>query len=372
MNPSRPAFCPCSCSARILLLLVVCIAIRTVCQAADQFVLGADVSALATPGRGFWTLPAYHEDGQTNEEWALLMKHGWTMFRLRVFVSPVRNAPNNSLENTIPLARRIKAAGGSLLLCLHLSDTWADPQHQLIPLAWTNLDFDGLEKQVELHCHDVVKQLKDAGAMPEWVQVGNEITGGTLWPLARLGGRSNSQSSSNAPNETLQWDHLARILKAGIRGVKSASGDTQPRIAVHIDKGGSWPATKWFFDHITDAKIDYDIIAESFYPTWRHGTLEGVLENMNECAKRYGKDFVVVETGYDHSHVKDNPDMLWPQTPEGRLEFLADLIKTVKKGPRGLGVLYWAPERDLWNADGSPGPGVSVLERLKGDLQRKK
>jgi arabinogalactan endo-1,4-beta-galactosidase len=43
-----------------------------------------------------------------------------------------------------------------------LSDTWADPQRQDIPVAWRNLDFDGLEKTVEAHTHDVVKQLKDA------------------------------------------------------------------------------------------------------------------------------------------------------------------------------------------------------------------
>jgi len=146
----------------------------------SQFFLGADVSALAAPGRGGRMNRIYQEAGKTNEEWRILMDHGWKMFRLRVFVSPVRSAPNNSLENMIPLAKRIKAAGGSLELCLHLSDTWADPQHQEIPVAWRGLDFEGLEKQVEAHCQDVVKQLKAAGAMPDWVQVGNEITWGTL------------------------------------------------------------------------------------------------------------------------------------------------------------------------------------------------
>jgi arabinogalactan endo-1,4-beta-galactosidase len=340
---------------------------QTEAPRSSKFVLGADVSALAAPGRGGRTNRVYLESGATNEEWAILMNHGWTAIRLRVFVSPVRNAPDNSLENTIPLARRIKAAGATFLLCLHLSDTWADPQHQLTPVAWTNLDLAGLEKQVETHTYDVVKQLKDAGAMPDWVQVGNEITRGTLWPTARL----QIPGSTNYPppqpyDEAKQWDHLTRLLKAGIRGVKAAAGDTQPRIAMHIDQGGNWKVTRWFLDHLAAADVQYDIIAQSFYPPWRQGRLENLWLNMERCARRYHKDFLVVETGYNRSHdtKNPNPDMLWPLTPEGRLQFMADLVNTVKAGPLGLGVMYWAPERDVWNSDGTPGPAVFVLDQL--------
>lgn len=355
----------CNRPAVLLVYAMAITALHTEEIATNRVLLGADVSALAAPGRGGRTNRVYMENGKTNEEWAILLNHGWTMFRLRVFVSPVRNAPSNSLENMIPLAKRIKAAGASTLLCLHLSDTWADPQHQLIPLAWTNLDFEGLEKQVEVYTHDTVKQLKDAGAMPEWVQVGNEITRGTLWPLAQVQYPGSSQYNPPPPyDEAKQWDHLTRILKAGIRGVRSAAGDTPPRIAIHIDKGGNWKVTKWFFDHISEAHVDYDIIAQSFYPPWHHGTLEGLWENMRSCAERYHKDFAVVETGYGRSQVQNNPDMLWPETPEGRLQFMADLLNTVRKAPRGIAVMYWAPEWDIWNRDGTPGPAVSVWEQL--------
>jgi len=352
------------------LLLWACLAPATAPGAAEapspKFVLGADVSALAAPRRGGRATPrVYQENGQTNEEWAILLAHGWTLFRLRVFVSPVRNAPNNSLENTIPLAKRIKAAGGSLLLCLHLSDTWADPGHQDIPVAWRNLEFDGLETAVETHAHDVVKQLKDAGAMPDWVQVGNEITRGTLWPLAQVNVPGSIQHNPSEPyDDVRQWDRLTRILKAGIRGVKSAAGDAQPRIAIHLDKGASWEVTQWFFDHLNEAQVQYDIIAQSFYPPWRHGTLEQLWNNMNRCSQRYQKDFAVVETGYGRSQSENNEFMKWPQTAEGRLQFMADLVNTVKKAPRGLAVMYWAPEWDIWNQDGSPGPAVFVLDHL--------
>jgi arabinogalactan endo-1,4-beta-galactosidase len=332
----------------------------------SKFVLGADISFLDSTGDGRWgPLPEYHENGVTSDELTILKNHGWTGFRVRVFVSPVRKAPNNTLEAAIPLAKRIKAAGATFLLCIHLSDTWADPQHQETPTAWAKLGFDDLEKQVEAYTYDTIRQLKEAGAMPDWVQVGNEITPGALWPLAQLKVPGATKYLPPEPyDDVQQWDHLTRLLKAGIRGVKSAAGDTPPRIAIHIDKGANWKVTEWFFDHLENAHVEYDIIAQSFYPEWNHGTLDQLWENMNRCADRFHKDFLVVETGYGHSHEPGNASMLWPETPEGRLQFMADIINTVKKAPRGIGVMYWAPEHEAWNADGTPGPVVSVLDHL--------
>ncbi len=331
-----------------------------------RFFLGADVSALDAPERGRWApLPVYQENGRPGDELTILHRHGWNAFRLRVFVSPVREAPDNTLEAAIPLAQRIKSLGATFLLDLHFSDTWADPQHQEIPVAWRGLDIAGMEKAWEAHAHDAVARLRAAGAAPDWVQIGNEITRGTEWPLAQV--RVPGSTKYNPPppyDEARQWDHLTRLLKAGIRGVRSAAGDHPPRIAIHIDRGADWPVTRWFFDHLGAAHVDYDIIAQSFYPEWNHGTLEQLEDNMNRCAARYHKDFLVVETGYGASHVPDNPSMRWPETPAGRLQFMADLIHTIEEAPRAIGAMYWAPEREAWNADGTPGPVVFVLDRL--------
>jgi len=64
------------------------------------FFLGADISALDAPGRR--QLPAYQEDGKPSDELTILKHRAWTAFRVRVFVGPVRNAPDNTLENAIP------------------------------------------------------------------------------------------------------------------------------------------------------------------------------------------------------------------------------------------------------------------------------
>ena len=339
-------------------------ALPAAAQTPAPYTLGADISFLDSPPTRGRAHRAYQEHGVPADELTLLMKHGWTSFRLRVFVSPVRDAPDNSLANTIPLARRIKAAGAILLLDIHYSDTWADPQHQEIPVAWRGLSFDSLAATVQAYSRDVIKALKDSGAMPDWVQVGNEITRGTLWPLAQVHVPGATQyNPPDGADSTVQWDHLIRILEAGISGVREGAGDTPPKIAIHIDRGGDWATTEWFFDHLEAAHVDYDIIAQSFYPPWRHGTLEDLWKNMTECTRRYHKAFLVAETGYEPSHGPDNPDMLWPVTPEGRLQFMVDLVNTVKQAG-GIGVMYWAPEWDLWNADGSPAPAVFTLDHL--------
>jgi arabinogalactan endo-1,4-beta-galactosidase len=354
---------------RIALVSTLLIALRVSAapkSKSPKFLLGADVTALDAPGRGGRARLTYQEGGQPSDEVAILMRHGWNAFRIRVFVAPVRNAPNNTLENAIPLAKQIKAAGAVFLLDIHFSDTWADPGHQEIPVAWRGMDIDALANQWRQYAHDTVRAFKDAGAMPDMVQVGNEITRGVAWPVAELQPPGSSASPNNPQpyDDAVQWDHLIRLLKAGIAGVKSGAGNTPPRIAIHIDKGGHWDTTEWFFDHIATAHVQYDIIAQSFYPPWGHGTLDDLWTNMNNCAKRYHKDFLVAETGYGPPHGQ-NTDMLWPITPQGRLQFMVDLVDTVKKAPRGIGVMYWAPERDAWNEDGSPGPAVFTLDNLK-------
>jgi hypothetical protein len=47
------------------------------------------------------------------------------------------------------------------------------------------------------------------------------------------------------------------------------------------------------------------------------------------------------------------------------LQFLVDLTNTVRKAPRGISIMYFAPERFLWNPDGTPQPSVFMLDQLE-------
>jgi arabinogalactan endo-1,4-beta-galactosidase len=210
-------------------------------RTSGEFYLGADVSFLAgrrppvtppdsaatpavpsAPGaRARRAAFVYRDNGVESTEYAIMLKHGWNAFRLRVFVSPVRNAPNNSLENTLPLAKAIKDAGGTFMLDIHYSDTWADPAHQDTPVAWRELDAAAMEQKVEEYTKDVISQLKAAGAMPDMVQVGNEITGGFLWPLGHLR-VPNSQLRQSGARSRRAANSSSRTTTPGCGGTSCA------------------------------------------------------------------------------------------------------------------------------------------------------
>jgi arabinogalactan endo-1,4-beta-galactosidase len=323
----------------------------------SSFFLGADISALASVEKRGGVLM---DNGKPADEIAIFTTHGWTCFRLRIFVNPNgRGGVVNSLEYTRALAKRIKASGAMFMLDFHYSDTWADPQHQVKPAAWKDMNFDALEKQVEQYTAAVLTDLKNNGACPDIVQVGNEITGGTLWPDAQvqvphsdvkvMDGDVRPIKIPQPYDDAKQWDHLTRIIKAGARGVRSSTTPADHvRIMIHIDCGGDWPITRWYFDHLQNENVDYDMIGQSFYPRW-HGTLDNVRENLRETANRYHKDIVIVETAYPWKNAEywsTRKNMAWPISPEGQKQFLADLIRTVQETPdgHGVGVMYWNPE----------------------------
>jgi len=337
-------------------------------SAPARILLGADISTLAqVEQRG----GVFRDHGQPDDAIAIFTRHGWNCFRLRIFVDPDgRGGVINSLAYTRPLAKRIKDSGATLILDFHYSDTWADPQHQIKPRAWKDLPFDDLEKQVEQYTADVMRDLKENGASPDIVQIGNEITGGTLWPDAQVQvpdsnvkvfeGEVRKITPPQPYDDAKQWDHLARIVKAGIRGVRSISpsprtlgegrgeGLVFTRIMLHIDCGGDWPVTRWYFDHMTEHGVEFDLIGQSYYPHW-HGTLDNVRETLRETAARYHKDIVIVETAYPRANADrwaSRKNMAWPVSAEGQKKFLSDLMKAVRETPdgHGVGIIYWHPE----------------------------
>ncbi|MEO8452781.1 MAG: glycosyl hydrolase 53 family protein [Gemmatimonadota bacterium] len=303
---------------------------------------GGDISALERieqAGGGF------RAAGQAGDAIAILRAQGANFFRLRLFVEPNGDDVQvNDLPYTIRLAQRVKAAGARFLLDFHYSDTWAGPGHQVTPAAWTGLDLDALEQRVEAYSADVITRLKQAGALPDIVQVGNEIDGGILWPLGRVSG-----AQWDTPE---QWDHFTGLLKAGVRGVRSAlSVGDSVRVMLHYSAGGNAAATREFFDQMGAHGVSYDLIGLSYYPWW-HGPLDELRNNLEATALRYGRDIMVVETSYPwraggwEGMAPNTAAMIWPVSPVGQAQFLRAVLDAVAAVPggRGTGVVWWYPE----------------------------
>ena len=332
---------------------VVVLVSPLVTSAAD-YAIGADLSFLKqAEDRG----AVFKDNGQARPGLEIFKDHGYNWIRLRLFHTP-RRLPN-SLEYTIALAQDAKRLGYKFLLNYHYSDTWADPGKQFIPKAWEGKSHDELVQAVFEYTRDTVAAFRDANALPEMVQVGNEITPGMLWPDGKLPGN---------------WDNFAELLGAGIEGVEAGRGDgPRPRIMIHIDKGGSKRATEAFFDRLNTYDLNYDVIGQSFYPWW-HGSLLDLRENLIFMAETYRKDIILVEVAYNWrpSEYQGKPAP-FPETPEGQRQFLDEVNRIILSTPhnRGKGIFWWEPavtgplgRRGMFDDDGNALPVMTVFDRF--------
>lgn len=286
----------------------------------------------------------YKEDGVEKDILEILLNHDINYIRLRIWNDPVDGY--NNLEKILEYAARIKAKGMKFLLDFHYSDWWADPGQQNKPAAWANLSFQELKDSVYAYSNYVVTALKNQNTLPDMVQVGNEITGGMLWPEGKIYGVVQGGA----------WTNFSELVKEGIRGVNDAADNDSVRIMIHIDRGGNNNDSRYFYDHIIAQGVEFDVIGLSYYPWW-HGTFDNLKNNMTNLALRYHKDIVVVETAYPMNHtwlndgmgnVDFDPNELlsgYPASVAGQKDFLIALSKIIRDTPngRGIGLFYWEP-----------------------------
>ena len=320
---------------------------------ASEYAVGADVSFLKdAEDHG----KVFKDNGRAKPGLEIFKDHGYNWVRLRLFHTPTE-LPNN-LNYTIALTQAAKKLGFHFLLDCHYSDTWADPGKQFIPKAWEGMTHQQLVKAVFEYTRDTIAAFRDAGVLPDMVQIGNEITNGMLWPDGRL---------------PANWDNFVDLVKAGIEGVEAGKGaNSRPRIMIHIDQGGNKIRTKEFFDRLNSYHVQFDVIGQSYYPWW-HGNLNDLRENMVFMAKEYKKDIVVVEAAYNWTPTEyKNKPAPFPETPQGQAEFLEEVNRVVQEAPDGLGkgVLWWEPavtgpltSRGFFDEDGNALPVITVFDK---------
>ena len=333
----------------VLLLLFISSTTIALAQKKNKlaFAKGADVSWL--PQMEATGYRFYDTDGKEKDCLQLLKERGMNTIRLRVFVNPSQDKASGhcSKEETVAMALRAQKAKMRIMIDFHYSDTWADPAKQAKPAAWANLSFDALQNKVYEHTFDVLTALKKAGVTPEWVQVGNEIPGGMLWP----------------DGSTNNWAQLAQLLNKGYEATKAVNAKI--KVIVHVDEGNNNEKFRWFFDKATEHQVKYDVIGLSYYPFWikkdYSETIADLQNNLNDMASRYQKEVMVVEVGGVDEQVQNTK------------ELLAATIKAVRAVPnnKGLGVLYWEPQGakswsgyglSAWQQDGKPSPALDAFK----------
>lgn len=363
--------------------VVGCLAGRLAPGETPAFFAGVDPSMLVELERAGGVYR--DEGGRSADAIRVLRDHGCNLFRVRVFVRPSGDfnkvwGATQDLEQAKALGRRAKESGAQLLLDLHYSDTWADPKKQGIPAEWAGLDAKGLEGKVHDYTAAVLKEMTDAGARPDMVQVGNEVTNGMLWPAGRT-------SEGTAEEREGRWAEFSALLNSGARAVREASSMERPiGVMIHIDGGGRPGRAKWFFSALAKHPVDFDVVGLSFYPAWGD-SMEGLRGNLRDLAEGFGKDVVVAETSYPwmamEVDAKARAAMTWPMTREGQVAFLRDLSVALREAPkgRGRGYVWWYPEavpvkgRFVWrkgaealfDLEGRPLPAMGELGKAAGE-----
>jgi arabinogalactan endo-1,4-beta-galactosidase len=322
--------------------------IAMITLAQEPLYVGGDISLL----------PKYEEagvvykdkEGQTvSDVLAFFRQQGQNAMRVRLFVSPDGSdkAVCQDLDYVKALGKRIKDAGLKLMLDFHYSDTWADPAKQWTPAAWQNLNNDQLQDKIYEYTKDCLQQMKAAGAEPDFIQTGNEISYGMLWSS-----KGRDMVAPNSPYEDYQanWEKLSLYLNAGARACREVC--PQAKIVIHIERTTSSTQCVNFFNYIGRSNVDYDIIGLSYYPFW-HGYLDKLSSTLTALRNAFpGKPVQIVETAYYNNYFPTDGSATykttdkWGASENGQNAYIKDLCAELKKHSNVTGLYYWFPEEN--------------------------
>ena len=332
--------------------LLTLITILVVTATSAQKYGGGDISLLTkyeTNGAKYFDL----DGNPITDMLGFFKQQGLNSMRVRLFVDPTKSgdiAACQDLNYVKALGKRIKDAGFSLMLDFHYSDTWADPGKQWTPDAWKSLTNEQLYDKIYEYTKDCLEQMVAAGAAPDFIQPGNEISYGMLWGTeAAAKGNNTNRCYTSSPEAN--WTRFISLLKQAGKACREVCKDA--KIILHSERVAKPSVLTDFLDRMQAAAVDYDIIGLSYYP-YHHGFLPQLETALNTVeGKNYGKDIMIVETGYYYAwqpamKSDTNPDGIdydysgtYPITPTGQQAFTKALIELLNKHEQVKGCYWW-------------------------------
>lgn len=291
----------------------------------------------------------------------VMEEKSFNSIRVRLFVDP-SHAPEQyqgwGADQDMPmvkaLGKRIKNLGMAFMLDFHYSDTWADPGKQIIPYGWDQLSDEELYVKIYEYTKQSLKELKDAGATPDLIQIGNEISFGML-----RGPYCDMNSSDYS------WKRFITLLQKASQACREECPEA--KIIIHTERLGQRDYLEFFYEKMK--QVDYDIIGSSYYRDW-HGDMTGLDGSLSMLEEKFSdKDIMIVETNYPY---RDNGEMSFefPMTEQGQDDFTRTLIKILWKHPQVKGLYWWNPE-DAWIALwDETGHSLKALSTLKAFLTK--
>ena len=322
--------------------ILTCLLLTTIAGNAATKWVGGDISLLPLyEDRG---AIYYNENGsRITNMLSYLKSQGMNSMRVRLFVDPSQAGAEDQgegvrqdLDFVTALGSRIKAAGFSLLLDIHYSDTWTDPGQHSTPASWTVTS--ALADSVYSYTKRVLNAMIAAGATPDFIQVGNEVTYGMMWPTGHCYPNGTNYGSGT-------FATFANYLKKGIQACREVCPSA--KLVVHTEMSRVSNVTS-FYNTLKSYTTDFDIIGLSYYPYW-HGdlsVLDGLLSTLESTYP--SKKIQIVETGYPHAYYPSaatyDLQSTWPATEAGQEAFAEQLVATLNTHSNVNGLYWWFPE----------------------------
>jgi len=310
-----------------------------------DFAIGADISWYPQMLQSGFVFRNKHK--QEQELLQTLKDYNMDTIRLRTWVNPSDHPRSGhcSASDTLAFAKKCSDMGYRIMLNFHYSDSWADPGKQVIPAAWAKLEFDELVQQFYNYTYDTIDLLVSSGVVLEWAQIGNETNPGMMLPVG----------------STSDFKKLAQLYNTGHDAIKAASTNTKTMI--HLAEINSTDFIIDYFSQLEQHGCRYDMMAFSFYPYHLpklsyETCIEGFKRSLIEIPTRFGKDFMLVETG--------GVDEQEAET----YQLLTDIITAMEPHPKCKGILLWEPQGakvwsgyslSAWRADGTPSAALEAL-----------
>lgn len=321
MHISRKIF---SISLLLILFTYSCSKETTETNPVNENIRSLDLSFL--PKLETLNIPFYDENNQQKDVLTISKDNGVNAIRLRLWHSP--SDANSSFEQVKMFSEKIKAKGLKVWLSVHYSDTWADPGHQSIPTQWEDISFSELKDSVYAYTQKVVVEIQ-----PDYIQIGNEINTGFLFPHGNIYTNENQ---------------FLELISEGIQAVR----DNLETANIIIHYAGTNASTS-FFDKMNN--LDYDIIGISYYPLWHGKDLVDLENTLSSLKQTYNKEVLIAETAYpftlDWNDWTNNivgldeqlilPD--YPASIQGQKDFMLK-IKQLSENSQSLGFSYWGAE----------------------------
>jgi len=267
----------------------------------------------------------YNRGGQAEEMLKTLKDAGMNTVRIRLWKNPA--TPHSGFPEVKAFSAKVRSMGMKVWLTVHYSDTWADPGSQIIPAAWAGLGYYAVKDSLYAYTSMIVKEIN-----PDFIQIGNEINHGMMWPQGNLNFLSNFMG----------------LLVSGAQAVRDKSASC--KIIIHY---AGFEEAEAFYDNLGD--LDYDIIGLSYYPMW-HGKNLGMLEStLDSLGQKFDKEVLIAETAYPFTlgwndwtnnvvgleeHLVDG----YPATPAGQKAFLKEIKRISTAAKKSVGFAYWGGE----------------------------